>query len=90
LFFSPLLQTLKGATIFASDLLRAIDPVPDGLEMGFVRASSYGAGTKSSGKVVLGISTIKDEDILGRHVLLVSYFALYSMHDFLVRQHKSL
>lgn len=69
-----LLQTLKGAIIFASDLVRAIHPVPDGLEMGFVRASSYGAGTKTSGKVVLGISTLKDEDIQGRHVLLVSYF----------------
>jgi len=78
--FVFLLQTLKGATIFASDLVRAIHPVPDGLEMGFVRASSYGAGTKTSGTVVLGISTLKDEDIQGRHVLLVSYLILYSMH----------
>ncbi|KAG7670974.1 hypothetical protein Ndes2437A_g04612 [Nannochloris sp. 'desiccata'] len=66
-----IVTTLKGAIIFASDLVRAIHPVPDGLEMGFVRASSYGAGTKTSGKVVLGISTLKDEDIQGRHVLLV-------------------
>ena len=69
-----MLQTLKGATIFASDLVRAIHPVPDGLELGFVRASSYGAGTKSSGKVVLGISTLRDEDIQGRHILLVRIF----------------
>ena len=60
--------------IFASDLVRAIQPVPDGLEMGFVRASSYGAGTSSSGTVVLGISTVKDEDIQGRHVILVRNF----------------
>jgi hypothetical protein len=66
------LQTLKGATIFASDLVRAIHPVPDGLEMGFVRASSYGHGTKSTGTVVLGISTLKEEDVKDRHLLLVS------------------
>lgn len=76
ILFLALLQTLKGATIFASDLVRAIHPVPDGLELGFVRASSYGAGTKSSGKVVLGISTLKDEDIQGRHILLVSIVLL--------------
>ena len=67
-----ILQTLKGATIFASDLVRAIHPVPDGLELGFVRASSYGAGTQTTGKVTLGITTLKDEDIVGRHLLLVS------------------
>ena len=85
-----LLQTLKGATIFASDLVRAIHPVPDGLEMGFVRASSYGTGTKTSGNVVLGISTLKDEDIRGRHILLVSFLISYCMHALFERQHKSL
>jgi hypoxanthine phosphoribosyltransferase len=82
------MQTLKGATIFASDLVRAIHPVPDGLEMGFVRASSYGTGTKTSGKVVLGISTVKDEDIRGRHILLVSLLFVFIL--FFLRQHKSL
>ena len=65
-------QTLKGATIFMSDLVRAMDPVPDGLELAFVRASSYGAGTTTSGKVTLGITTLADVDIEGRHLLLVS------------------
>lgn len=67
-----IVTTLKGACIFASDLVRAIEPVPEGLEMGFIRASSYGAGTSSSGNVVLGISTLSDEDIQGRHLILVS------------------
>ena len=75
--FEISLQTLKGATIFASDLVRAIHPVPDGLELGFVRASSYGAGTQTTGKVTLGISTLKDEDVQGRHLLLVSNCCCY-------------
>ena len=72
----PPLQTLKGACIFMADLIRAIDPVPEGLGLGFIRASSYGAGTSSSGTVVLGISTLSDVDIKGRHLLLVSLFVL--------------
>jgi hypoxanthine phosphoribosyltransferase len=43
---------LKGAFIFASDLVRQIDQDLD-LEVDFVRASSYGADTVSSGRVVL-------------------------------------
>lgn len=61
--------TLKGATIFMSDLVRAVDPPPRGLQLGFVKASSYGAGTQSSGQVALSGSG--ELDIAGRHVLLV-------------------
>ena len=39
---------LKGATVFAADLLRSLS-IPAELE--FVRASSYGSGTASSGRV---------------------------------------
>ncbi len=39
---------LKGAAVFAADLLRSLS-IPAELE--FVRASSYGSGTASSGKV---------------------------------------
>ena len=53
-----------------ADLVRAIDPVPEGLQMEFVRASSYGAGTVSSGKVALDAS-MAGTDLRGRHVLLV-------------------
>jgi len=66
------IQTLKGACIFMADLIRAIEPVPDGLELDFLRATSYGSGTSSSGAVTLSMSSLADEDIKGRHLLLVS------------------
>lgn len=58
---------LKGAFIFFSDLVRAMNnPL---LELDFVRLASYGFGTKSSGHVTF----IKDMeiDIRSKHVLIV-------------------
>src|SRR6185312_4413687 len=43
-----LVAILKGATVFAADLLRSLN-IPAELE--FVRAASYGAGTKTTGRV---------------------------------------
>ena len=57
---------LKGATVFAADLLRSLT-IPAELE--FVRASSYGAGTSSSGK--LRLARMVEGPLVGRHVLLV-------------------
>jgi hypoxanthine phosphoribosyltransferase len=57
---------LKGATVFAADLLRSLS-IPAELE--FVRASSYGAGTSSSGK--LKLAHMVEGPLVGRHVLLV-------------------
>lgn len=59
-------SVLRGAAIFAADLVRAIE-LP--LEMDFMAASSYGAGTESSGVVRI----LKDlaSSIEGRHVLIV-------------------
>jgi hypoxanthine phosphoribosyltransferase len=57
---------LKGAAVFASDLLRALS-IPAELE--FVRASSYGSGTSSSGRVKL--AHMVEGPLTGRHVLLV-------------------
>ena len=57
---------LKGAFVFASDLVRNISrPV----QMDFMIASSYGAGTKSSGTVK--IMKDLDFDIAGKHVLII-------------------
>src|SRR6267378_2626790 len=57
---------LKGATVFAADLLRSLS-IPAELE--FMRAASYGAGTSSSGK--LRLAHMVDGPLVGRHVLLV-------------------
>src|SRR5215467_1784111 len=57
---------LKGATVFAADLLRSLS-IPAELE--FIRASSYGAGTASSGK--LRLAHMVEGPLVGRHVLLV-------------------
>ena len=46
-----LVAVLKGAAVFAADLMRRI-AAPSTLD--FVAAASYGTGTRSSGTVVLG------------------------------------
>lgn len=61
-----LVGVLKGAAVFLSDLLRAIDGVVD---YDFVAISSYGNGTQSSG--VVRILKDLDESPVGRHVLIV-------------------
>src|SRR6266436_4090429 len=57
---------LKGATVFAADLLRSLS-IPAELE--FVRAASYGGGTASSGRVRL--AHMVEGTVAERHVLLV-------------------
>jgi len=59
-----LIGVLKGSFVFMADLIRQLD-LP--LELDFVRLSSYGAATESSGKVrvVQGVKTpIKGRDVL--------------------------
>jgi hypoxanthine phosphoribosyltransferase len=61
-----LLSPLKGSFMFLADLVRVLDlPV----EIAFVRLSSYGSGTVSSGQVevVQGLR----EDISGREILVI-------------------
>lgn len=57
---------LKGATVFAADLLRSLS-IPAELE--FIRASSYPTGTSSSGQ--LKLAHMVEGPLVGRHVLLV-------------------
>lgn len=61
-----LVVVLKGAAVFASDLLRSLS-IPAELE--FVRASSYGSSTRSSGRVKF--AHLVEGPLTGRHVLLV-------------------
>src|ERR1700693_3695897 len=57
---------LKGATVYAADLLRSLSIHA---ELEFVRASSYHGGTTSSGR--LQLAHMVDGPLVGRHVLLV-------------------
>ncbi len=57
---------LKGATVFAADLLRSLS-IPAELE--FVRASSYPSGTSSNGR--LKLAHMVEGSLVGRHVVLV-------------------
>ena len=56
---------LKGATVFAADLLRSL-AIPAELE--FVRAASYGSGTSPG---ALRLAHMVDGPLVGRHVLVV-------------------
>ena len=65
---TPLVKVviLKGATVFAADLLRSLS-IPAELE--FIRASSYPTGTSSNGR--LKLAHMVEGPLVGRHVLLV-------------------
>lgn len=57
---------LKGAVMFATDLVKYLEmPV----QMEFIRLSSYGSGTKSSGKV--NAVDISLPDLNGKNVLII-------------------
>jgi hypoxanthine phosphoribosyltransferase len=61
-----LIGILKGSFVFMADLVRRLD-MP--LEVDFVRLSSYGSSTKSSGKI--RISGRLNQPVEGRHVIVV-------------------
>jgi len=61
-----LIGILKGSFIFMADLVRCIDI---NLEVDFVRLSSYGKGTQSSGKIK--VLTRLAEPVKGRHIIVV-------------------
>ena len=61
-----LIGVLKGSFVFLSDLVRAMN-IP--VEVDFMRVSSYGACTETSGKIKL-VQGLKIS-IKGRHVLVV-------------------
>ena len=60
-----LVVVLKGATVFAADLLRSLT-IPAELE--FVRAASYGNGTSPG---ALRLAHMVQGSMVGRHVLMV-------------------
>jgi hypoxanthine phosphoribosyltransferase len=61
-----LIGILKGSFMFLADLIRQLN-FP--LEVDFVQLSSYGRGTKSSGKIKV-VKSLQSE-VKGRHVLVI-------------------
>lgn len=65
--FDIILSALTGAYMFTADLSRAL--AKPGVRIAFIKASSYGSGTESSGK--LSVSGLEKIDLKGKRVLLV-------------------
>ncbi|GFH17047.1 hypoxanthine phosphoribosyltransferase [Haematococcus lacustris] len=63
-----IMPILKGGFIVAADLVRALHPCPEGMVIDFIQASSYGAGTETSGRVEVAFDAAA---VKNRHVLLV-------------------
>jgi len=60
---------LKGAFVFAADLLRRLAEQGMSLEVDFLRAASYGENDRSAGKVSLQLDV--SIDLVGKQVLLI-------------------
>lgn len=63
------LGVLKGCFVFTADLVRALQPVPNGLYIDFIRASSY-RSSSTAGDLTLSFS-VRPDLVEGRHILLV-------------------
>lgn len=64
-----IVAVLKGSFVFVADLIRALSQADRDWPMDFMSLSSYGTGTKSSGRV----KVVRDiaESVAGRTVLLI-------------------
>ena len=75
---------LKGSVFFATDLIRRI---PLKCELEFMKVSSYGAGTESTGKVSIKLDMIRDDidrcDILIIEDIIDSGITLYNLTRYL-------
>jgi hypoxanthine phosphoribosyltransferase len=81
-----LIGVLRGSFVFMADLIRQLD-LP--LELDFVRLSSYGAASESSGraKVVQGVKTpIKDRDVLVIEDIVDTGITISSLLDYLKKK----
>jgi len=81
-----LIGVLKGSFVFMADLIRLLNFL---LEVEFIRLSSYGQGTESSGKVkvVQGLrSSIKGRDVLVIEDIVDTGFTTAFLLDYLRRK----
>lgn len=74
---------LKGSLVFCADLMRAME-VPVTVE--FMKVSSYGAGTTSSGKLSVSLdilSNIENKDVLIVEDIIDSGHTMYALKEML-------
>lgn len=81
------LSILKGSMPFTTDLVRRI-PLP--LELDFMKVSSYGAGTVSSGKLKISLDLMRDDldeiDILVVEDIVDSGNTLFRLKSYLAEK----
>ncbi len=83
------IAVLKGAFVFAADLVRRLSKLDIHPKIDFIRASSYGSKTETSGEVIIEMdATIP---LTGKHVLLVddiidSGFTLDKIRNHLIKK----
>lgn len=53
-----------------ADLVRAIDPMPEGMQLDFLRASLY-IGASTTGEEAVSLGLVSKIPVTGRHILLV-------------------
>ena len=56
--------------MYTADLVRSIEPLPTGLTMDFLRASSY-TGSTTTGQDAVSVGMVSKTSVRGRHILLV-------------------
>ena len=56
--------------MYTADLVRSIEPLPVGLTMDFLRASSY-TGMTTTGQDAVSLGMVSKTSVQGRHILLV-------------------
>lgn len=56
--------------MYTADLVRSIEPLPTGLTMDFLRASSY-TGSTTTGQDAVSLGMVSKTSVRGRHILLV-------------------
>ncbi|WP_071133950.1 phosphoribosyltransferase [Millionella massiliensis] len=81
-----LLVTLSGAVVFAGELFRQLDGP---FEIAFVKLSSYGAGTTTSGHVAVDVpptADVRDRDVIVAEDVVDTGTTIYRLHTLLTQQ----
>ena len=70
-----LVCVLKGSFMFFADLVRKLRV---DLRTQFITASSYGSGTKSSGEVTLTETSLKEEFVKDKNIIIIEFIIKFN------------